>query len=513
MMPTTGAIFVSNPGKLRRSRRNGLAVRANTHALLRTLYRKYKRGLPKSERTKLGLHKRFYSAIGYTPGSKKKGAFAAWRKGSHSGFVAELLGNRTRRRQAYAVNRKVARDAKRSARKARRAAAPRRSKRVRAAQRRGGVSRSVRKAMRASIGLTGLAGASFGLSKAGKPLTAAQAAFAARARSRRKAVANGRGSRGRSFFGRKYNFSVKRNGFDSIVPGVSTLQGLVGRVPLVGRYLASPVGMGVGAAVGLLAGSWLNNRYVVPAIGGYVPPMLAPVTGTITGGAAYAVASLVAGFAPGTIGTVIRTVGLLAGAAGVASDVFRFAASKGFALGDGMAYDLTPMSGLAVNMNGISALGPMHGLAVNMNGIAAMAGETAEYADATGADAMYCGADLDSVEGDAALAGPRQWFRTFGPPNRRAAGPAQPQSRHAGRAGHRWGWLIKLVGFENFQKIVALAPERRVAVIHTLRQQAVEALPRMIETANAVIPPNIAAEAQAQNLGGYGALMFAGSGM
>ena len=99
-----------------------------------------------------------------------------------------------------------------------------------------------------------------------------------------------------------------------------------------------------------------------------------------------------------------------------------------------------------------------------------------EYADAEMADAHYSGADLDSVEGEAALAGPREWRRRF-PGRRRAAGAKGQCSRHAGQHGHRWAWLCRLVGFEKFRAIVALPADQRVAYIAQLRRHAISSIP------------------------------------
>jgi len=111
--------------------------------------------------------------------------------------------------------------------------------------------------------------------------------------------------------------------------------------------------------------------------------------------------------------------------------------------GDGGAYDVVPMDGIA-NSYGSSELG----------------------------DAYASPADLSVAEGEAALAGPDHWRRAFGHPphvKRRIHGGYGPL---AGRHGHRWGWLIRLVGFDRFQKLASLPPESRVALVAKLKAQA-----------------------------------------
>jgi len=113
--------------------------------------------------------------------------------------------------------------------------------------------------------------------------------------------------------------------------------------------------------------------------------------------------------------------------------------------GDGGAYDVVPMDGIA-NSYGDSELG----------------------------DAYASPADLSVAEGEAALAGPDHWRHAFGNPphvKRRIHGGYGPM---AGRHGHRWGWLIRLVGFDRFQKLAALPPASRVALVAKLKMQAQE---------------------------------------
>lgn len=103
-----------------------------------------------------------------------------------------------------------------------------------------------------------------------------------------------------------------------------------------------------------------------------------------------------------------------------------------------------------------------------------------EYADAMAGDAQYSGPDFSAAEGQALMDGSTAWFSKFGRSPVRASSIRGTSSRHAGRAGHRWGWLIKLVGMEKAAQIAALPPERRLAVIASLRKQAVDSLANLM---------------------------------
>jgi hypothetical protein len=159
--------------------------------------------------------------------------------------------------------------------------------------------------------------------------------------------------------------------------------------------------------------------------------------------------------------------------------------------GDGMAYE-------------IAAITPVDETASSYSG-----------AGAAMADALHCGADLDMVEGQAAVAGENAWNQKFGSPPVRISpmGGAQGDASHlAGRQGHRWGWLIKMVGFNQFQKMAALPPAQRLNVIQRVRKAAADSFKREMAAANAG-----SAEAQENpslfgNLGAAGAFTSEGAG-
>lgn len=98
-----------------------------------------------------------------------------------------------------------------------------------------------------------------------------------------------------------------------------------------------------------------------------------------------------------------------------------------------------------------------------------------QYDQSSFADAYYSGADFSVEEGEALVNGEQAWCNAFGNPSRRMAGKkSSSASHHAGREGHRWGWMISLVGFQRAQAIAKLSPAKRLAVIKKLRAAAAQ---------------------------------------
>jgi hypothetical protein len=299
------------------------------------------------------------------------------------------------------------------------------------------------------------------------------------------------------------------------------------------KYFApvvTPVAMGA-AAFGV-------HFFAVPYIEKVLPEQAKPFAYTIGGSAVGAACGFVV--AASSNETVKNAAALLGGAAvsiGVALDLFRkfgggsVAGDDGFGalalenpgvfgalalenpgvfgalalenpgvFGDGMAYELGPVGGFGFDGESASL----------RNG----------YAAASLADAYFRGPDFDALEGEALLAGPAEFRRAAGPISKSAAGARKAHSNHAGRRFHRWGWLIKLIGPENVQKIAALSPDDRLRVIAGLRKQALETFQRevaSINRSNSALPAGIPAggpmaPAAAPGIGdtfGYGALAVA----
>lgn len=226
---------------------------------------------------------------------------------------------------------------------------------------------------------------------------------------------------------------------------------LVDKVPLVGPYASTAIsaapnaitGLAVGAALGTAAVGSLTTRLPrqVSGILGIVAAS-APLVGFVMDWPsirdAFMPSESLAGLAWNPLGALaLENMGGLAyePMGGLAVEGLPF----GDALGDGMAWEVAPISATA-------------------------------YTQASLADAAYSGADFSVSEGQALLNG------TFGsayglPPQRQAAHPSGA-SHLAGRPGHRWGWLIQTVGPDEARRIAAMSPGRRTRTIKKLRREA-----------------------------------------
>jgi hypothetical protein len=266
--------------------------------------------------------------------------------------------------------------------------------------------------------------------------------------------------------------AVRRNGGGFNLAILRPVEGLVAKFPILGSPVAKAMGY---VAFGALAGA--THYYGVKAVR-YVGSMLpAPVqkVGDFLAPVGYSLTGVLANFAirrlpiPFLSDEQKRSLGVATMIAGGVLDVFRALKGQSSDLGDGGAYDVVPLGAIG---EGMGAIGEGMGV-IGYGAIGEGMGDAGDYSDAEAADAMYSGPDLDSYEGEAAMHGPHAYRSVFGAPPKRASRVASPLSRHAGKRGHRWGWLIKLVGWERFQQIAAMEPEARCALINELRQQAV----------------------------------------
>lgn len=222
--------------------------------------------------------------------------------------------------------------------------------------------------------------------------------------------------------------------------------------------------------------------------------------------------ALAAGMVGGQVGKYLALTGGAALVLGGGIDVFNLAAASAGSDDEDILSSLdqemsaieggeaAPVGDLAFT-NGVSALHPFGDLAFTnkksfgdlafTNGMGdGFAYETApltmspdgqsDYGQATLADASYSGADFSLREGQALLNGREAWFRAYGPPSRRVARGELQASHLAGREGHRWGWLIKTVGWDRARHIANMTPKHRVVVIHRLRQAAVASYERSV---------------------------------
>jgi hypothetical protein len=97
------------------------------------------------------------------------------------------------------------------------------------------------------------------------------------------------------------------------------------------------------------------------------------------------------------------------------------------------------------------------------------------YDQASLADAYYSGADFSGEEGQALInrSFKSRARRTL---SRRAGRRVKHGASHlAGKAYHRWGWLIRLQGEEKCRQFAMLPPAQRLRVIAAMRKAAIQA--------------------------------------
>ena len=128
-------------------------------------------------------------------------------------------------------------------------------------------------------------------------------------------------------------------------------------------------------------------------------------------------------------------------------------------LGDGMLWEVEPLSGL----------GQFEPTAVFGQQV------STGYEGSELGDAHYSGDDLSVEEGQAALSGAYGYAHAFGQAPHNRVKRHKIHSHLAGRHGHRWGWLIHMIGWKRFAALASMTPEKRLEMISQLRQAAVHA--------------------------------------
>lgn len=284
------------------------------------------------------------------------------------------------------------------------------------------------------------------------------------------------------------------------------IQNLVAKIPVVGKKIAPYIGPILFGAAGLAA-VYFPVKYGFKYLPAMVKARIAPIAFTTSGIAiGLALAALPVG--KGKSKTILVAAMPLVGAV---IDAYRYFSGSGGALGADDLGDEYGDGGLW--QLGADDFGDAFG-AVEY-GDAEYGAVQSDYADAELSDAYYSGGDLDAAEGEAALAGPRTWRSRF-PAMKRHVRIQSACSRHAGKHGGRWAWLCKLVGFKNFQKVVAMPAPQRVAYIKKMRAYAIEQLGG--QQASSAAAAQIAQHVQGRPIpaagtvagGDYGALLYAG---
>lgn len=298
--------------------------------------------------------------------------------------------------------------------------------------------------------------------------------LALRTNGRRKSRRNGRFMKMRHNPRRR---SRRNPSGGSSLPFVGKVRSLVGRLPVVGKPLSGIIGPAALGAVSFGASAlllkYVVGPYVLPRLPAQVSQYLAPVGYTAMGAVTAALVKFVPGklLSSGAKNAIAGTAVL----AGAVADIYRYSQGTSSTFGDGGYWQLggyTPLSGYM----------PLGGAAM---GDAEYGASTHYYArNANLADAGMCGPDLDASELGAAAAGPRAWSQRFPMPrviSKMQDGP----SPLAQRPGHRWGWLIRMIGMDSFQALAQLPPAERQAYIMQLKQHAISSLPAAVQAQQA----------------------------
>lgn len=268
-------------------------------------------------------------------------------------------------------------------------------------------------------------------------------------------------------------FAVRTNGV------VSMASSLVKKVPFVGSSVAPLIAPAVTGAAAMAVVHYsmqyglplvMQFAPMVPVVGpllvGTVLPMIAPIGYTV--GGAVVGAALVKLPVPFVSPSTKKALAVGAVVGGAAVDILRFlsadsapAAPAVSGLHGGL-WQSVPFADLSVG-----------GRTYGESGVAAI---EADYADARMSDAQRCPDDFDQMEGPIAMMGADAWRRAFHPIRvTDRSGAELAFSRHAGREGHRWAWLVRMIGFDRFVKLAKLPAWQRQSYIRQLKQRAISA--------------------------------------
>ena len=230
--------------------------------------------------------------------------------------------------------------------------------------------------------------------------------------------------------------------------GVAGAMATVGRLPVVGQYAKYPFGHALGATVmGLGLAVVSAFLPVKPATKKALALSFAGAGGAINAGQL-----MMCGFDLDACKE--QNLALLGSDDADALEEGAVAIDEqmaGLAYGDGMYYEIQPLAGVAMDMAGI------------------------DYDNAQYGDANACPADLSPIEGEMAVRGRDAYMAKFGTAPKRMAGQKRHMSIMAGKMGHRWGWLIKSLGWQRFSQLAQLPPAQRKKLVRKLKASAIQA--------------------------------------
>lgn len=244
--------------------------------------------------------------------------------------------------------------------------------------------------------------------------------------------------------GLRRNMRHRKNGAAVVTPQfLKPFTGAVSKIPLAGPIVAPVIAPALFGAGGLGA-TWLALQWT----GQYIPTQVKPFAYTLGG---TAVGLLLQAVPTKILGQQFKqSMALGAVVAGAGVDLFRYLSDTGASF---VPSFMLPGSSSSVEKTSED---------ISVEGI---------YADASPLDAGYAGADLTQREGMAAYGGGSYWHQAFGrPPVRTSNISGARTSAHAGHEGHRWGWLIKMIGFDRFRAIARLPASQRRAFLAKARQ-------------------------------------------
>jgi hypothetical protein len=238
------------------------------------------------------------------------------------------------------------------------------------------------------------------------------------------------------------------------------LANMYSQVPFVGQYLLQAPSLSNGAAV------WIGLKGISMAQSRFLPntPQLIDESSADIIGAAAALT-----------GAAIDAVAYFQG--GGAVPLLSKLPFIGQYFGDGGQWFLDRNMG-AVHMNpghyGAVHMNPGHYGAVHMNpsvfrqGLGTGAAFNGPLVGDK-ADACHCPRDLAPIELKAARA---RKMNSFGPLPKQQVHKTGRASSAAGKLGHRWNWLRKMIGDDNFSKLAKLSPAKRQQVIQLMKEKA-----------------------------------------
>jgi hypothetical protein len=166
---------------------------------------------------------------------------------------------------------------------------------------------------------------------------------------------------------------------------------------------------------------------------------------------------------PAATVNVLSTAALMVGPAVDLIDYMRGGDSSEASMDEefsGLAYEGGQLNGLAYEG------GQLNG--AHLNGMHSL---NEAYMRAPFEDAAYSGPDFHAAEGQAFMHGPAAYMSKFGLPAMRA-GRRSGMSPMAGKAGHRWAWLVRLIGFDRAAQLASMPADKRVRVIAKMRHEA-----------------------------------------